>query len=63
MLEGVRCRIGATGEEVRRAIDHLFLFIGAEPNTNWLKDSGISLDTVEIKANSAPLVRPSMSSN
>jgi thioredoxin reductase (NADPH) len=44
MLEGVRWRIGATGEEVRRAINHLFLFIGAEPNTNWLKDSGISLD-------------------
>jgi len=44
MLEGVQCRIGATGEEVRRAIDHLFLFIGAEPNTNWLKGPGISLD-------------------
>src|SRR5258708_9113365 len=41
ILEGVRWRIGATGEEVRRAINHLFLFIGAEPNTNWLKGSGI----------------------
>jgi hypothetical protein len=28
MLEGVRWRIGATGEEVRRAINHLFLIIG-----------------------------------
>jgi thioredoxin reductase (NADPH) len=45
MLEGVRWRIGATGEEVRRAINHLFLFVGAEPNTNWLKGCGISLDT------------------
>jgi thioredoxin reductase (NADPH) len=45
MLERVRWRIGATGEEVRRAINHLFLFIGAEPNTNWLKGSGISVDT------------------
>jgi len=44
MLEGVRWRIGATGEEVRRAINHLFLFIGAEPNTNWLNGSGVSLD-------------------
>jgi thioredoxin reductase len=43
MLEGVRWRIGATGEEVRRAINHLFLFIGAEPNS--IKGSGISLDT------------------
>ncbi|MGA7786708.1 MAG: FAD-dependent oxidoreductase, partial [Xanthobacteraceae bacterium] len=23
---------------------HLFLFIGAEPNTDWLVDSGIALD-------------------
>jgi thioredoxin reductase (NADPH) len=45
ILEEVRWRIGATGEEVRRAINHLFLFIGAEPNTNWLEGSGISLDT------------------
>jgi thioredoxin reductase (NADPH) len=44
VLEGVRWRIGATGEEVRRAINHLFLFIGAEPNTNWLNGSGVSLD-------------------
>jgi len=45
LLEGVRWRIGATGKEVRRAINHLFLFIGAEPNTNWLSGSGVSLDT------------------
>jgi thioredoxin reductase (NADPH) len=43
-LEAVRWRIGATGEEVRRPINHLFLFIGAEPNTDWLKGSGVSLD-------------------
>jgi thioredoxin reductase (NADPH) len=29
---------------VRRAINHLFLFIGAEPNTDWLSGSGIALD-------------------
>ena len=44
MLEAVRCQISATGQEVRRAIKHLFLFIGAEPNTDWLSGSGIALD-------------------
>jgi thioredoxin reductase (NADPH) len=44
MLEAVRWRIGADGQEVRRRINHLFLFIGAEPNTDWLTDSDIGLD-------------------
>jgi thioredoxin reductase (NADPH) len=44
ILEAVRWRIGANGQEVRRPIRHLFLFIGAEPNTNWLVNSGIALD-------------------
>jgi thioredoxin reductase (NADPH) len=44
ILEAVRWRIGATGEEVRRPIRHLFLFIGAEPNTDWLAGSGVALD-------------------
>jgi thioredoxin reductase (NADPH) len=44
ILEEVRWRLGATGEEVRRPICHLFLFIGADPNTNWLADTGIALD-------------------
>jgi thioredoxin reductase (NADPH) len=34
-LEAVRWRL-ARGGEVRRQIRHLFLFIGAEPNSNWL---------------------------
>jgi len=44
MLEAIRWRRGASGEEVRRPIQHLFLFIGAEPNTDWLAGSGIALD-------------------
>jgi len=44
MLEAVRWRLGMSGEEVRRAIRHLFLFIGAEPNTDWLTGSGVALD-------------------
>jgi len=43
-LEAVRWRLRATGEEVRRPIGHLFLFIGADPNTDWLNDSGVTLD-------------------
>jgi thioredoxin reductase (NADPH) len=42
MLEAVRWRQGAT--EVRRPVRHLFNFIGAEPNTDWLAGSGIALD-------------------
>jgi thioredoxin reductase (NADPH) len=25
-------------------VNHLFLFIGADPNTDWLRDSGVKLD-------------------
>jgi len=34
----------AGGEEMQRSIRHLFLFIGADPNTDWLAGSGIALD-------------------
>jgi thioredoxin reductase (NADPH) len=43
MLEAIRWRQGS-GEEVRRPIQHLFLFIGADPNTDWLSGSGVALD-------------------
>jgi thioredoxin reductase (NADPH) len=35
MLEAVRWR-RTSGEETRRPIRHLFLFIGADPNSDWL---------------------------
>jgi len=44
VLEVVRWRSGADGDEVRREIKHLFLFIGAEPKTGWLGAAGIGLD-------------------
>jgi thioredoxin reductase (NADPH) len=44
MLEAVRWREGASGVEMRRPIGHLFLFIGAAPNTDWLSGSGVALD-------------------
>ena len=43
MLEAVRWQIGGD-QEVRRPINHLFLFIGADPNTDWLRGSRIALD-------------------
>ncbi len=44
MLQAVRWRQGASGEEMRRLIRHVFLFIGADPNTDWLAGSGVALD-------------------
>jgi thioredoxin reductase (NADPH) len=44
VLEAIRWRRRASGDEVRRPIRHLFLFIGAEPNTDWLSGSGVALD-------------------
>jgi thioredoxin reductase (NADPH) len=44
VLEKVRCRNRDSGEEHERPIGHLFSFIGADPNTDWLADSGIRLD-------------------
>jgi thioredoxin reductase (NADPH) len=43
VLEAVRWR-GPSGEETRHPLRHLFLFIGADPNTDWLKGSGLALD-------------------
>ena len=43
MLEAVRWR-QAGSTEVQRPIRHLFLFTGADPNTDWLEGSGVALD-------------------
>jgi thioredoxin reductase (NADPH) len=44
ILEAVRWRSRADGREGRRPMRHLFLFIGADPNTDWLTGSGVALD-------------------
>jgi thioredoxin reductase (NADPH) len=44
MLQAVRWRQGTAREDVRRRIRHMFLFIGADPNTDWLAGSGVALD-------------------
>jgi thioredoxin reductase (NADPH) len=43
-LETVRWRDRNSGAETSKPIRHLFLLIGAAPNTNWLAQSGIALD-------------------
>ena len=44
VLEAIRWRHAPSGVESRRPIRHLFLFIGADPNTSWLSGSGVALD-------------------
>lgn len=41
-LESISWR--RNGGVEKHAIGHLFLFIGADPNTDWLRGSGIHLD-------------------
>ena len=43
-LESIGWRNRETGEQTTRAIRHLFLFIGADPNTDWLGPSGSPCD-------------------
>jgi thioredoxin reductase (NADPH) len=43
-LERVRWRNRISGQETERPIRNVFLFIGADPETAWLKDSGVILD-------------------
>jgi thioredoxin reductase (NADPH) len=44
--EGLQCVCwrGPTGVEERHAIQHVFLFIGAEPNTGWLRHCEVKVD-------------------
>lgn len=45
ILEAVTWRRADSQNEIRRPIRHLFLFIGAEPNTDWLSGAGVNLDS------------------
>ena len=44
VLEAIRWHQRPSGRDVRQPIRHLFLFIGAEPNTEWLLQYGVALD-------------------
>src|ERR1700726_1852677 len=43
-LERVRWRNNLTSEETEKPVRLVFCFIGAEPATAWLRDSGVALD-------------------
>ncbi|GGC57667.1 FAD-dependent oxidoreductase [Undibacterium terreum] len=43
-LKQVRIRNSQTGEESDCDVCRIFLFIGADPNTGWLADSGVDVD-------------------
>jgi thioredoxin reductase (NADPH) len=44
-LSAVTWRERCTGAETRMPIRHLFLFIGADPNTGWLSRCAVALDS------------------
>lgn len=44
-LRAVRWRDASTATETCRPIAQLFSFIGAEPNTDWLRSSAVELDS------------------
>ena len=43
-MQAVTWRDGATGRDERRPIRNLFLFVGADPETEWLKGCGVAFD-------------------
>jgi thioredoxin reductase (NADPH) len=44
-ITAVSWRNNRTGVEDERPIRHVFLFVGADPETNWLKGCGVALDS------------------
>ncbi len=43
-LSEVRWRNNQTGEEADCAVRRVFLFVGADPNTDWLQDCAVAVD-------------------
>lgn len=43
-LETVRLKNRDSGETSTCPVTHVFSFIGADPNTDWLEDAGVKLD-------------------
>jgi thioredoxin reductase (NADPH) len=43
-LEGVRWRDRRAGKEIEASIRNVFLFVGADPATEWLQGCGVTLD-------------------
>jgi thioredoxin reductase (NADPH) len=62
-LERVRWKNHSTGEETERHIRNLFLFIGAEPATDFLRDCGVQLDAKGFMLTGSDLPSTSLGSN
>ena len=43
-IESVTWRTSDTGKTETRSIRHVFLFLGADPSTEWLKDCDVAVD-------------------
>lgn len=43
-LSGVGLRNNQSGEEKESPVRHVFLFVGADPNTDWLGDCAVAVD-------------------
>jgi thioredoxin reductase (NADPH) len=43
-LRRVRWRCERSGDEQRRDLNHVFLFVGADPETSWLEGCGVRVD-------------------
>ena len=43
-VESATWRRSDSGQEETRPMRHVFLFLGAEPSTGWLRDCGVALD-------------------
>jgi thioredoxin reductase (NADPH) len=57
-LAGIRWHNRQTGEEGGCPVRHLFLFVGAEPATEWLVDCGVVLDDKGFVQTGAALTPP-----
>jgi thioredoxin reductase (NADPH) len=62
-LDHVRWRDCKTGTETTEAINHVFLFVGAEPATGWLKGCGVNLDRNGFVVTSATIDQRALESS
>jgi thioredoxin reductase (NADPH) len=53
-LEKVRWRDGRVGEEFEAPIRNVFLFVGADPATEWLQGCGVALDKAGFVTTGTP---------
>jgi len=56
-LQAVNWQERSTGREEQRPIRHVFLFLGAVPNTDWLKRCALSVDDKGFVRTGTPPLR------